>query len=140
MGELVPFKPGFLTEPLTPLENVRLKGVRCRTCGALVLGPREHCINCTSTDLEEHIFATRGKIDTFTIIRTPPPPPYPKDQFKPFPAAWVLLDDGLIILSEITNVGLDEVEMGMPVELELTKGWTDENGNDVVMYKFRAMR
>ena len=57
MSEQVPFKDGMLTEPLSPPEDVRLKGVKCHSCGSMALGGREYCINCTSTDLEEHVFS-----------------------------------------------------------------------------------
>ena len=136
----VPFKEGLLTTPLTPLENVRLLGVKCRTCGALTLGKRDYCINCTSKDLEEHAFAKRGKVYMHTIIRHAPPPPYPQETFKPFPAAWVQLDDKLLIISEITGCGLDEVKTGMPVELVVVPAWKDDKGNDVIMYKFKPVK
>ena len=140
MAEQVPFKKGVFTTPLTPPEDVRLNGVKCQSCGSLALGEREHCINCCSKDLEEHVFSKQGKVYSHTIIRHPPPPPYPQETFQPFPTAWVELEDGLRILSELTDCGLDEAEIGMPVELVLGKGWEDEEGNDVIMYKFRRIK
>ena len=140
MAEQVPFKEGALTTPLSPLEDVRLKGVKCRACGALSMGERQYCINCTSSDLEEHIFSKNGKVYSCTIIRHAPPPPYPQETFKPFPAAWVELEDGLQIITELTDCGLEDVEIDMPVEMIAVKGWEDENGNDVIMYKFRPTK
>ena len=140
MSEQVPFKDGILTEPLSPLEEIRLKGVKCRSCGAMALGEREYCIDCTSSDLEEHVFSKYGKIYSYTVIRHAPPPPYPQESFKPFPVAWVELEDGLYILSEIMGCGLDELSFGAPVELAPSKGWVDDNGNDVMMYKFRLIK
>ena len=140
MAEQVPFKEGVLTMPLSPLEEVRLKGVKCRSCGALTIGERAHCINCTSSDLEEHVFSKSGKVYAHTVIRHSPPPPYPQESFQPFPAAWVELEDGLYILTELAECSLDDVEIGMPVELVLGKGWEDEKGNDVIMYKFRPTK
>ena len=140
MSENVPFKNGLLTEPLSTLENVRLKGIKCNSCGAMGLGNRKYCINCAGSDVEDHIFSKYGEVCMHTIIRHPPPPPYPKDKFKPFPTAWVKLEDGLFILSEITDIGLEEVKTGMPVELFVQKSWEDENGNDVIMYKFRPRK
>lgn len=140
MAERVPFKEGVLTTPLSPLEEVRLKGIKCHACGALALGEREHCINCTSSDVEEHVFSKYGKVYTYTVVRHAPPPPYPQETFKPFPVAWVELEDGLFVLAELTDCGLDEVEIGMPVELIAEKGWEDDNGNDVIMYKFRLIK
>ena len=140
MSEQVPFKYGILTEPLSPLVEIRLKGVKCRSCGAMALGEREYCINCTSSDLEEHVFSKYGKIYSYTVIRHAPPPPYPQESFKPFPVAWVELEEGLYILSEVTGCGLDELSFGAPVELALSKGWVDDDGNDVIMYKFRLIK
>lgn len=140
MAERVPFKAGMLTAPLSSLEEVRLKGIKCRVCGALALGERQHCINCTSSDVEEHVFSKHGKVYTYTVVRHPPPPPYPQETFKPFPVVWVELEDGLFVLGELTGCGLDEIEIGMPVELAVGKGWEDENGNDVIMYKFRSTK
>jgi uncharacterized protein len=140
MAEQVPFKEGLLTMPLSPVEDVRLKGIKCRACGSLAMGESKYCINCTSKDVEPYVFSKTGKIYSHTVIRHAPPPPYPQETFKPFPVAWVELDDGLIILSEITGCGLDELDFGKPVELDITKGWADEKGNDVMMYKFRLKK
>jgi uncharacterized OB-fold protein len=90
--------------------------------------------------VEEHVFSKYGKIYSYTVIRHPPPPPYPQESFKPFPAAWVELEDGLYLLSEITGCSLDELDFGMKVELALSKGWMDDKGNDVIMYKFRLIK
>jgi uncharacterized OB-fold protein len=136
MGQAVPFKEGILTRPLSPVDGIRLSGVKCRSCGALTLGKRDHCINCTSTDIEDHIFSKFGKIYSYTVVRASPPPPYPRESFKPFPVAWVELDDGLYILSEII-CDVDDIKFELPVELIVSKGWEDENGNDVLMYKFK---
>jgi uncharacterized OB-fold protein len=140
MAGQVPFKEGLLTTPLSPLESVRLKGIKCRACGSLALGESKYCINCTSKDVEEYVFSKYGKIYSYTVIRHAPPPPYPQESFKPFPVAWVELEDGLFIVSEITGCGLDELDFGMRVELELGKGWVDDKGNDVMMYKFKLIK
>jgi uncharacterized OB-fold protein len=52
----------------------------------------------------------------------------------------VELDDGLILVSEITGCGLDELDFGKRVELDLGKGWMDDKGNDVIMYKFKLIK
>jgi len=36
MAQQVPFKEGVLTTPLSPLENVRLKGIKCRAAAVLL--------------------------------------------------------------------------------------------------------
>lgn len=140
MPEQVPFKKGMLTEPLSPIENVSLKGVKCNSCGAMALGSRKYCINCTSKEVEDHVFSKYGEVAMHTVIRHSPPPPYPKDKFRPFPTAWVKLEEGLYILTELTDIALEDVKTGMKVEMYAQKGWEDENGNDVIMYKFRPRK
>lgn len=140
MSGPVPFNKGMLTEPLSSLEEVRLKGIKCNNCGSMSLGSREYCINCTSDNVENHVFSKYGEVSMHTVIRHPPPPPYPKEKFKPFPTAWVKLEDGLFIISELTDIGLEEVKTGMKVEMFAEKGWEDENGNDVIMYKFKPKK
>lgn len=140
MSKLVPFKEGILSEPLSPLDDVRLEGVRCNSCGAMSLGVRRFCINCSGSDVAKHTFSKDGQVYMHTIIRHPPPPPYPKDNFKPFPAAWIRLEEGLFVLSQLTDIGLEDVEAGMKVEMFAQKGWEDDEGNDVIMYRFRPKR
>lgn len=137
MANQVPFKEGMLTEPLSPLEDVRLKGIKCNSCGALSLGTRKYCINCTSADVEPVVFGKYGVVDMHTVVRHSPPPPYPKDKFQPFPVAWVKLEEGLYMWSEIVDIGVDDVKTGMQVEIACRVGWEDAEGNEVVMYKFR---
>ncbi len=136
----VPFKEGALTIPLVPFKDVRLLGVKCLSCGVIILGKRDYCINCASKDLKQHIFTNRGKVYMHTIIRHAPPPPYPQESFRPFPAAWIELEDGLVIISELMDCGLDDVKTGMSVELVIGPGWKDDKGNDVIMYKFKPIK
>jgi len=137
MADQIPFKEGMLTEPLSPLEDVRLKGIKCTACGSMAPGTRKYCINCASPEVEPVVFGKYGVVDMHTIVRHSPPPPYPKDTFQPFPVAWVKLDEGVYMFSEIVDVGLEEVTTGMPVEISCRKGWEDAEGNDVIMYKFK---
>ena len=42
------------------LNEDHLVGVRCKSCGELMLPPRMICKNCGSTDLEEYEFKGTG--------------------------------------------------------------------------------
>ena len=95
MAEQVPFKEGCLTTPLSPPEKVRLKGVKCRACGSLALGEANIASTAQARMWRLMSFSKIGKIYSYTVIRHAPPPPYPQESFKPFPVAWVELEDGL---------------------------------------------
>ncbi|MBN1365528.1 MAG: OB-fold domain-containing protein [Syntrophaceae bacterium] len=137
----VPFNVNYLTEPLFPLENVCLKGSKCKACGVVSFGKRLHCEQCTSKELEDVVLGTQGKIYSYTVIRHPAPPPYiPPEPFVPFPAAWVELPEGVRVLSPLTECELDQVKIGMDVELVIREAWEDEQGNSVIAFAFKPVK
>lgn len=139
--QCVPFAPGFLTEPLEPFSNVHLKGSRCRSCGITLFGTRYACENCCSKELENVMLSREGKIYSYTIAHYPPPPPYagPSDPFVPYAIAWVDLFDGVRVLSTLTDCEFEDLKIGLDVELVIKKGWTDQNGNEVISYSFKPV-
>jgi len=143
MPRRVPFAEGFLTDTSRPLEEVRLKGVRCKSCGVVLFGTRRACENCGGRELEELALSTRGKIWSFTIQRYPPPPPFKlgstkREEWKPRTIAWIDLPEGARILG-IVDCKPEEARIGMEVELVIEKGWEDEAGNEVLIYKFKPV-
>lgn len=139
--QCVPFAPGFLTEPLEPFNNVHLKGSRCLSCGITLFGTRYACENCCSKKLENVILSRKGKIYSYTIANYPPPPPYagPIDPFVPYAIVWVDLPEGTRILSTMTECDLESLKIGLDVELVIKKGWTDQDGNEVISYAFKPV-
>jgi uncharacterized protein len=139
--QCVPFAPGFLTEPLEPSNNVHLKGSRCLSCGINLFGIRYACENCGSKELENVILSKKGKIYSYTVANFPPPPPYagPIDPFVPYAIAWVDLPEGVRILSTLTDCKFESLKIGLAVELVIKKGWTDQNGNEVISYSFKPL-
>ncbi|MFH0811715.1 MAG: Zn-ribbon domain-containing OB-fold protein [Pseudomonadota bacterium] len=137
----LPVVEGFMTTALSPPEQVCLTGSRCLSCGVALLGKRHACENCASTNLEDVIFSKRGTVYSYTIVLYPPPQPYAGSvaPFIPYPIAWVDLPEGARILSTLTDCKPDEVKIGMEVELVVEKGWEDEKGNEVMIYKFKPV-
>ena len=131
-----------MTTPLSPPEQVRLTGSRCLSCGVTLLGQRYACESCASTELEDVTFSKRGKVYSYTVALYPPPQPYAGkvDPFVPYPIAWIDLPEGARILSTLTDCKPNELEIGMEVELVVEKGWEDQDGNEVMEYKFRPVK
>ena len=69
----LPFAAGFLTEPLSPRQDVRLLGTKCRDCGAVLLGTRESCEACASQSVEVIRLSRQGEIWSHTVMRYVPP-------------------------------------------------------------------
>lgn len=138
-------KEEFFATPLSPPDQVRLRGSKCRSCGTVVLGRSVACPNCGSQDIEEIVLSRKGKIYSYSVIRYPPLPPYAgPEPFQPFAIAWVELPEGVRILSPLVNCKIDEsgtdLEVGMDVELTIDKVCDDEEGNELMSYKFRVIR
>ena len=139
-SKMIPVNEGVFTSPLLPLEEVRLAGNKCRSCGAVMLGERVGCKNCGGTNLENITFGRRGKVYTFSIARYKPLPPFKApDPYVPFPVAWVELPEGIRILTALTECDIDKVEIGMEVELVVDKLYEDDEGRDVIAYRFKPV-
>ena len=139
--KVIPIKEGIFTTPLLPLEGVSLRGSKCRSCGAVELGKSLGCVNCASDDAEDITFSRKGTVYTYTIARYPPQPPFiAPDPYVPFAMAWVELPEGVRILSPLTDCDIERVEIGMVVELVVDKLYEDDEGNEIVAYKFRPVK
>ena len=131
----VPIKEGIFRVP-THGEQGRLIASRCRVCGEYFHPKRVVCANCYSEDQEEVALGHRGKIYTYTISRTT----YPGTPVTaPFVTAQVEMPEGVSVLSLITDIALDDVEIGTEVELYFWKAGEDDQGNDVMAYAFRPV-
>lgn len=135
----VPIREGLLTLPLCPLDQVRLIGSKCNNCGEVMFGETATCGHCASDDTKQIALSNRGILWTYTIIRHRPPGDYKgPDPFIPFGEGLVELPEGIRVLSVI-DCDLDKLEIGMDLELVVEKLFQDEQGNDVIAFKFKAV-
>ena len=56
------------TSFFTFLQEKKLMGMRCRSCGHLSSTPRPMCPSCHSKDVEWHEFSGKAKLSAFTCI------------------------------------------------------------------------
>jgi uncharacterized OB-fold protein len=131
----VPFKRGFLTEPLDDLASVRFAGSRCRACGVALLGVRRRCENCASRDVDPVEFESSGVIYSVTVQRYPPPLPFAAPTpWVPRAVAWIDLDrHGPRIMAPVAGAA-DEPRIGSRVRFAFAVGWSDDAGRDVISY------
>lgn len=122
-----------------------LLGNRCTACGT-VFFPKAafFCRNpaCAGEEFEEAPLSRRGRIWSFTDAQYQPPPPYisPAPEFAPFAIAAVELDaEQMVVLGQMASgVGVDDLEVGQPVELVVEPLYTDEAGEHLV-YKWKPV-
>lgn len=141
-GELkrIPITEGIFTTPLSQLEQVRLKGCKCRNCGEVFWGKRSFCENCSSEDLEDLVLSNKGTLYSYTIIEHRPPGDYKgPEPFVPFGVGLVELPEGVRIVTPLTVNNPAQLEIGMEMELLVEKFYEDENGKEVIAFKFKPV-
>jgi uncharacterized OB-fold protein len=135
MTKCIPILPGILHQGRSPEEKSYLIGSRCKECGRTFFPKRYVCNACMKDEtMEETPLSTRGKIDTFSVVQVAP-----LGFEAPYIQAFVDLPEGLRVFSIITGCSPSEESLkeGDEVELVIEKIAEDENGNDLIGYKFR---
>ena len=135
----IPIKEGLFTTPLSPVEQARLMGSRCKGCGEISLGKGQTCSNCGGAALEEVPLGRKGNLWTYTVIRHKPPGDYRgPDPFVPFGLGLVELPEGIRVLSPIQG-NPERLKVGLELELEVYPLYADENHNEVLAFRFRPV-
>ena len=135
----IPAVEGFFT---MPPEEPHLIGTKCNSCGSVFFPRVKSCRApfCEQAKpAEDVLLSRRGKLFTFTVNYYQPPPPYhPPTPFAPFAVAVVELPEGITVQGMVVP-GHDEktLRIGMEMELVVDKLYEDEQGNDIMAWKFR---
>ncbi len=115
-------------------ERYNLIGTRCKTCGSVYFPSRNICPKCRRKgELEEFKFSGKGKVYTYSIVRTPPKE---FENIAPYIVGIIELEEGARITSQI-DCDLNKIDIGMPVKVVFRR--ISEDGPDGVInygYKF----
>ena len=137
----IPSLDGWFTMP--PAEP-RLIGTKCKSCGELSFPRATSCRNpyCHERGpLEDILFGQKGKLFTFSVNYYQPPPPYHSpDPFVPYANGWIQLPEGLMVQTMLAP-GYDEktLKIGMDMELMVDVLYVDDEGNEVMSYKYKPV-
>ena len=88
---------------------------QCVGCGALRHYPRALCPTCLSSSVEWVRSKGRGTVHTFTVTHQNQAPGF-RDAL-PYLLAYVELDEGVRLLTNMVDCAPDAVHIGMPVEV-----------------------
>jgi len=94
--------------------NSQLVLPRCDACSEFIWYPRRFCPFCASTDVTDVAVSGRGTIYSFTVIRKGVGP---FRDAAPYVLAYVELDEGPRIQTNIIGVDPDTVHIGQPVHV-----------------------
>ena len=110
-----------------------LRGQRCGRCDHLQLPGGPCCRRCWSQSLTWEPLSGRGSVFAHTIVRHAFHPSF-ADQI-PYVLADIELDEGPIFTSNVTDVDVEAVSIGMAVEV-----WFDDEVEDAFHAKLRLPR
>lgn len=115
-------------------EMLALQGARCAACGTLCTPPsiHPHCISCGGSELEVVRLARRGRVQTFVVNQTMPPP-----FSAPLPLVVLDLEDGARLMVQGTSADAPLLAVGDEMELVLRR-YAVERG--IPVYGYKALR
>ena len=135
----VPVAEGLFTETA---DGPRLLGSKCASCAAPYFPRSAVCHNpeCSESKMEDASFGPRGTLWSCAIQNYPPPlPARYEEPYTPYALGMVDMPEGLRVLGRISTDDPEGVQVGSEVELVLERLYLDENGNEVITWKFRPI-
>ena len=108
-----------------------LLAYRCLNCGAYYSVVID-CVKCSAPRMEWVKVSGKGKIYTYTVYYQIYKPAWKED--IPYNAAWVQLDEGPLILTNIVGAKNEDLRVGLPVEVTY-----DDVTEEVTLPKFKPV-
>lgn len=119
-------------------QRYSLIGEVCPHCEAKIFPPRDVCPECGREAKTEFAFSGKGEVFSYTTVYDPP---IGYEENSPYTVALVKLTEGPVVTAQLTDLGEQPVEIGMPVEMvtRRIRQDGDERGMLVYGYKFRPL-
>jgi uncharacterized protein len=115
-----------------------LIGEVCPHCEVKIFPPRDVCPECGGEAKTLFNFSGKGEVYSHTTIYDPPAG---YEEQAPYTVALIKLAEGPMVTAQLTDLGDQAVEIGMPVEMVTRKlrNDGDERGMIIYGYKFRPV-
>ncbi len=119
-------------------QRYALVGEVCPHCEAKIFPPRDVCPECSGEAKTPYVFSGKGEVYSFTRMAHAPSG---FEEQAPYTVALIKLAEGPVVTAQLTDLGDDQVTIGMPVEMVTRKLRSDgdERGMLVYGYKFRPV-
>jgi uncharacterized protein len=112
-----------------------LVGEVCPHCEVKIFPPRDLCPDCGQEAREPFAFSGRGEVYSYAPVKDAPAG---FEGNAPYTVALVRLVEGPMVTAQLTDLGSQHPEIGMPVEMVTRKLRSDgDRGMLVYGYKFR---
>ena len=133
----IPIGEGLFHLPQSEGEQPYLIGGKCHDCSYVAFPAIEVCPNCLHENTIKEVPLSRiGKIETYTVVQQAP-----KGFQAPYIMSYVVLPEGVRIFSLISGCEPEDDSLSIEQEVELTidRIREDEDGNEIIGWKFRPI-
>jgi uncharacterized OB-fold protein len=133
----VPIEDGYFTVPDDPAEAPRLLGSRCGACGEHFFPRRHVCAKCLAEGCEDVLLGPRGRLWTWTYVHIPL---FAKKDARvdAYGVGQVDLPEGPRVQAILVGRP-EDFRIGIDMELDLETLRTDDDGREVVIFRFRPV-
>jgi uncharacterized OB-fold protein len=107
---------------------------RCTSCGVVQHKPRAICVTCLTDTIEHFVASGRGTVHTFTVTHQNIAAPF--NAQLPYVLAYVELEEGPRVLTNIVGTEPDAVRIGLPVVADFATPARDD-GEAFAVPRFR---
>jgi uncharacterized OB-fold protein len=128
---------GLFTIPSSSADEPHLIGSKCIFCQEVVFPRQQACPNCCSDRVAEILMGPKGTLFSFTNVNRPVPEGYKGP--VPYGVGLVDLPEGARIVAYLTESDPEKLKVGMDLRLIIDRLFTDEEGNEVVGFKFKPL-
>ena len=135
-----------MAEPTRPLPNPNeadtrafwegtkdkeLRYQKCDDCSTVIFYPRRHCTGCLGNNLSWQTASGQGTVYSYSVVRQSYHPFFRGR--VPYAVAWIDLDEGPRLLSNVVGVEdpLNEVKIGQRVEVE----WEEHENLSIPLFR-----
>ncbi len=84
----------------------------CQACGKYHYYPRALCPHCLSDQTEWRQVSGKGVVYSYSVMRRVP---------QPYALAYIALEEGVTMMSNVVDADLDALRIGMPVQVAFRK-------------------
>jgi uncharacterized OB-fold protein len=135
--ERIPIEPGYFTIPAERAAPPRLLGSRCRACGERFFPRRLVCAKCLHVGTDDVELGPRGRLYTWTWVYFPLFNSKRAEEGG-YGVGQVDLPEGPRVQAVLSG-GPQDFRIGMEMELELEVLRENEQGQEVVIHRFRPL-
>lgn len=122
------------------VDEKKLMGTKCKSCGELSVPPRSVCSSCHSEEMEWVEMSGKGKLDAFTVTLYGPTRMMEAgyNAKNPYCVGVVRLDEGPAISAQILGLDLtkpEEIKIGTPMKLTFIDRTEGEKKNTYIGFE-----